>query len=73
MHDGGHTIPDSWFKVVLDWFEGPGPVSPAVGGGTARFEAVGSGAPGRFEAAGERGSRFRSAGEGGSRFKQPKN
>ena len=40
MHDGGHTIPNSWYNIVLDWFEGPGAVSPAVGGGTARFQKV---------------------------------
>lgn len=59
MHDGGHTIPASWYAYVVDWFESMGSYSPALGGGVARFRG-----------AGDRGSRFRSAGSGSGRFKR---
>lgn len=59
LHDGGHTIPASWYTYVVDWFESLGTFSTARGGGIARFRG-----------AGERGGRFRSAGSGSTRFKR---
>lgn len=58
LHDGGHTIPASWFSYVIDWFESAGRVSPARGGGTARFKSVGD-RSGRFRAPGKSSSRFK--------------
>ena len=59
MHDGGHTIPPSWFDYVIEWFESPGNIATARGGGIARFRT-----------AGDRGGRFRSSGGGSTRFKR---
>ena len=59
LHDGAHTIPRSWFSLVLDWFEGSGQISPARGGGTAQFKGVG-----------KRDGRFRKPGGAKSRFKR---
>ncbi|MEM6662359.1 MAG: PHB depolymerase family esterase [Pseudomonadota bacterium] len=59
LHDGGHTIPLSWYSLILDWFEGPGTVTNSVGGGTARFQGVSEGE-----------SRFQRAGQGTGRFKR---
>ena len=60
LHDGGHTIPSSWYGLVVDWFEAKrNSVSMAVGGGVAKFRS-----------AGERGERFRGAGSGSRRFKR---
>jgi polyhydroxybutyrate depolymerase len=59
VHGGGHTIPDSWYDLVLDWFEKPLYSVPQIGGGTARFRNVG-----------ERGGQFRSAGRSTGRFKR---
>ncbi|MEL7469571.1 MAG: PHB depolymerase family esterase [Pseudomonadota bacterium] len=49
-HNGGHTIPLSWYSVVVDWFEKGRSASPgASGGGTARFQGVGSRDTSRFK------------------------
>ncbi len=51
VHNGGHTIPLSWYSTVIDWFEqgirGVG-TAPA-GGGTARFLGPGSRDNSRFK------------------------
>jgi len=46
LHNGGHTIPLSWFSTVIDWFEGEGragATGTAVGGGTPSFQRVDGG------------------------------
>lgn len=51
VHNGGHTIPLSWYSTVIDWFEkGVGTRnSGATGGGTARFLDSGSRDNSRFK------------------------
>ena len=51
IHNGGHTIPLSWYSAVIDWFEdGLGGVrSTTSGGGTARFLGTGSRDNSRFK------------------------
>ncbi|MEM9060242.1 MAG: PHB depolymerase family esterase [Pseudomonadota bacterium] len=52
LHNGGHTIPLSWYSAVVDWFEAGRSRSPSVtGGGTARFQGVGSRDTSRFKRA----------------------
>ena len=58
LHDGGHTIPSSWFRYVIDWFESSGTVSAARGGGTARFKSAGDRA-GRFQSSVGQNRRFK--------------
>lgn len=51
VHNGGHTIPLSWYSTVIDWFEkglGGASRSPS-GGGTARFLGTGSRDNSRFK------------------------
>ena len=51
IHNGGHTIPLSWYSTVIDWFEeglGSRRGGP-VGGGTARFLGAGSRDNSRFK------------------------
>lgn len=56
-HDGGHTIPLSWFGLVIDWFEQGNrlPSGMPKGGGTAVFRGAGQntlqGTGGRFKRA----------------------
>lgn len=69
LHEGGHTIPRSWFGYVLDWFEGPGEVSPALGGGTAMFRKNDEDS-GRFRDSTRPDGRFRGARRSGGRFKK---
>ena len=55
LHNGGHTIPLSWYSTVIDWFEGES-ANPQVGqgGATPRFKRAGSGnAGGRFKRVGD--------------------
>lgn len=51
VHDGGHTIPLSWYSTVIDWFEQelPGRSSTVQGGGTARFQGAGARDTSRFK------------------------
>lgn len=66
LHDGGHTMPASWFRAVLDWFEEPLPEAPAAPAAVVR--RIGEGLP-------TADSRLRKAVEPGarpaSRFKAP--
>ena len=51
VHNGGHTIPLSWYATVIDWFEQGGSnrnLNPQ-GGGTARFLGTGSRDNSRFK------------------------
>ncbi len=53
VHPGGHGMPASWFRVVLDWFEEPLPEAPEIAPVKRR---IGTGLPnpasgsGRFKA-----------------------
>lgn len=51
VHNGGHTIPLSWYSSVIDWFEQglPGRVQDTQGGGTARFQGAGGRDTSRFK------------------------
>lgn len=55
VHNGGHTIPYSWYSTVMDWFQGSGrsgsqPNAVSHTGSTSpRFKSVGSGANSRFK------------------------
>lgn len=76
IHNGGHTIPRSWYSLVVDWFENgiDRPSSPeqsqAVQAATPRFKEAGSRTG--FKGTGS-GKRFKGAGDGsGSRFKKPR-
>lgn len=76
LHNGGHTIPRSWYSLVVDWFEeGLGqPAAPSepqsARVGTPSFKEAGSRTG--FKGAGT-GTRFKGSGTGtGSRFKKPK-
>ena len=51
LHNGGHTIPLSWYSSVVDWFEGPRRQQPTIGGGTATFRSAGQRSGGRFKKA----------------------
>ena len=42
LHEGGHVMPASWFRAVLDWFEEPLPVREDVAPVTRR---IGEGLP----------------------------
>ena len=55
MHNGGHTIPLSWYSTVIDWFEGGRARTPQVsqGGARPRFKGVGSKDGGRFKRVGQ--------------------
>ena len=55
MHQGGHTIPLSWYSTVIDWFEGGLDQAPQAsqGGARPRFKGVGSGTGNRFKRVGE--------------------
>lgn len=45
IHDGGHTIPFSWYPTVMDWFEREVDApADTGGGGVASFKPVGGGA-----------------------------
>ena len=51
VHNGGHTIPLSWYSTVIDWFEqglGTRRGGP-TGGGTARFLGTDSRDNSRFK------------------------
>lgn len=75
VHNGGHTIPTSWYSLVVDWFEkgirAPRTNTPrAVQTATPKFKDVGSGTG--FKGTGS-GTGFKGVGSGtGSRFKKPK-
>lgn len=44
LHNGGHTIPLSWYSTVVDWFESDRRTVPqGVQGGTARFQGASAG------------------------------
>ncbi|MEM9139159.1 MAG: hypothetical protein AAGB15_04955 [Pseudomonadota bacterium] len=59
VHNGGHTIPLSWYSTVVDWFAG-GPATPNTGTATT----AGTSSP-RFKSVGaEQGSRFKRPGSG---------
>ena len=52
LHNGGHSIPLSWYSSIVDWFEtGTLPTTPRVvsGGGTAVFRSVGERSGTRFK------------------------
>jgi polyhydroxybutyrate depolymerase len=55
LHDGGHAMPSTWFRAVLDWFEEPLP-EPAESRPVVR--RIGEGLPGR-EAEAPASSRFK--------------
>ena len=47
VHDGGHTVPLSWFSAAIDWFEAGStrPSGMPEGGGTAVFRGAGDRGP----------------------------
>ena len=51
IHNGGHTIPLSWYSTVIDWFEEglPNRARGVEGGGTARFQGAGARDGSRFK------------------------
>ena len=64
VHNGGHTIPASWYPSVIDWFEegNKRPSQLPQGGGTAVFRGAGQNSGGGvFKGVGERatGGRFK--------------
>ncbi len=52
VHPGGHGMPATWFRAVLDWFEEPLPETPELSPAVRR---IGEGLPG----AGSGGGRFK--------------
>ena len=73
IHPGGHGMPVSWFRVVLDWFEEPVPEAPEIapvkrriGEGLPGAKPVGSAAPGTAE-----GTADSTGARTGGRFKAP--
>ncbi len=62
VHDGGHTIPASWFTAVLDWFEDDQTVRTFSAPPTAKFKSADGGNK-RFRKMSERGGRFKRVGE----------
>lgn len=62
LHDGAHTIPYSWYSVIVDWFEGERE-APVTAGGTT------GGAQPKFRRAGQG---FGTNSNGTSRFKRVK-
>ena len=59
VHNGGHTIPLSWYSTVVDWFEQGLPDGRPT---TARDSTGGTGTTPRFKSAG--------SGRAGGRFKK---